>query len=384
MTEKHQQTHKQTADVMDQLEKMVLVDPPADMTNRIMARITTPLEEGPVRRFWKVLSTPLAFSMRPVSAITCTLVLAGVFGLGRFSALPPEQTVKTDIAGQPAVFDTLETAESNYLLGRGLLLENQQEMALPLLQKAGSLEPGNPEYAYWEGVGYWSIGNREKERRSYLRGLENQPGSVPLMVNLGHTYLSEGIFDLALSAYRSVLEQEPDHAVALYNTGLIFRMTAQLENEMETWREYLKHHRTGPKAFKALERLYSYGDFSYRSFQIGARKIIVSPESLFDPALPWIERSNELRPITTILEKNPHLRLEIVVFADQAPERARNRAHIVKQLLMSAANEELGSRIGLSWLGSPQPVVAPDKTTLEIPEGLLVFSRSTSHTKEEV
>lgn len=383
MTDRRTDSDIQTAKIIQQLEKLPLAQPPADMTNRIMTGISQK-QQGPASLFWNFLSTPFTLSMRPVSAIAISLVIAGVFSLGRYTAPSPEQTDHSKSPSKPAVFATLETAQSNYLLGRGLLLEKQQDIALPLLKKAASLEPDNPEYAFWEGIGYWSVGNHEQERNSYLKGLQSQPDSIPLMTNLGHTYLGEGSYDLALSAYHAVLEQEPDHAVALYNSGLIFRKMQQVQNEIETWRRYLVHHRTGQKAFKAVERLNGYGNYSYRAYQIGARKVIISPESLFDPARSMSERSDELRPVAAILEKNKHLQLEIVVFADQAPERARHRAHIIKQLLTSTSAEEIGSRIGLSWLGCPQPVTVSDNTTMELPEGLLVFSRDQSHKKEEV
>ena len=258
------------------------------------------------------------------------------------------------------------------------------DVALPLLQKAAALEPDNPEYAYWEGIGHWSAGNGEQERRSYLRGLNGSPDFIPLLINLGHTYLSEGNYTKALEVYRNVLELEPGHGVALYNCGLIFRKTEQTEKEMAAWREYLHEHRTGHQAFKALERLNSYGDYSYQAYQVGARRIIISPEALFDPNLSHRERRVELQQIAEILKKNRELKLEIVVFADRAPERARQRAHLIKQLLMSGGAEDIGARIGLSVLGSPQPLAAPGQTTLELTEGLLLFSKNTTPQKKEV
>ena len=123
------------------------------------------------------------------------------------------------------------------MVGRGLLqADNSEEQALAFLQRASLLEPQNPEFAYWEGVGHWANGNQEEERTSYLRGLGADPQSVPLLINLGHNYLSDKNYNEALDAYRAVLALSPGEPVALYNSGLIYRALNQVPEEMNSWR----------------------------------------------------------------------------------------------------------------------------------------------------
>jgi tetratricopeptide (TPR) repeat protein len=197
---------------------------------------------------------------------------------------------------------------------------------------------------------------------------------VPLLINLGHNYLNKQQYEQALKTYQAVLTLSPYESVPLYNIGLINRKLGQVEDEIAAWKNYLQVKRTGKWAFRAVDRLNAYGDFSYRPYRIGVRKIIVSPNILLDGSLSQAEQTNELAPIITMLENNQQLRLDIVVFIENDLEMARQIAIDLKRLIISSSEINIKNRIKLSWFKEPESITLRDDVSVELAEGLLMFS----------
>ena len=371
--------------LINQLQRLPLKEVPADLTDRIMARVSTP-KPSRIGTFWMFIAQSYSITFRPVYAFGIALLVCGAFFLGQNSRQVPVQIVQTTGPVSQLQAEALENPESAYLVGRGLLrASNSEGQALTFLQRASLLEPENPEFAYWEGVGHWVNGDKEQERRSYLRGLEADPESVPLLINLGHNYLGDKNYQEALGAYQAVLTLAPSEPVALYNSGLIYRALGMIPEEMASWRSFLQENREGTKSFRAVKRLNDYDDFSFRTYQVGARKIILNQQLLLDESLPESMQQEELADITSILEQNEHLNLEVVVFVANDQEAARKRAIHLKRMIQENSKTDVGSQVRLSWFDAPETIKRNDAVPgIELSEGLLLFGRLITETEKEV
>ncbi len=382
MDTRHQKSNEQ--DVIERLRDLPLEEVPTDLTDRIMTRVSTP-QPSMISLIWNFISQPQSLSFRPAYALGVVLLVCGAFFLGKTSQQVPVQLAQTPAPVPQIQAETLDNPESAYLVGRGLLrAENNEDKALAFLQRASLLDPENPEFAYWEGVGYWANGDDEAERRSYLRGLATDPESVPLLINLGHNYLSDKNYQEALAAYQAVLSISPGEPVALYNSGLIYRALGMVPEEISSWRSYLQENREGTKSFRAVKRLNEYGDFSFRTYQVGGRKIIINQQRLLDESLPQGSKTEELSPITSILQQDERLDLEVVVFVENDREAARKRAFQFKRMI-SGTNKDVENQVKLSWFDVPETITKHDaEQGVELSEGLLIFSRLITETEKEV
>ena len=383
MNTKPQDSNRQ--DVIEKLQELPLREVPADLTGRVMARISTP-KPSKISTIWNLISQSYSLSFRPVYAFGIALLVCGAYFLGQNSRQLPVQIAQTTVPSPQLQAETLANPESAYLVGRGLLrADNNEGNALAFLQRASLLEPENPEFAYWEGVGHWANGDKEGERRSYLRGLEADPESVPLLINLGHSYLGDKNYQEALGAYQAVLTLSPGEPVALYNSGLIYRTLGMIPEEISSWRSYLQDNRDGTKPFRAVKRLNDYDDFSFRTYQVGTRKVILNQQLLLDESLPESRQQEELADITSILEQNEHLHLEVVVFVENDEEAARKRAIHLKRMIQKNSKTHVGSQVRLSWFDAPETIKRNDTVPgIELSEGLLLFSRFITETEKEV
>ena len=263
--------------------------------------------------------------------------------------------------------------------------DKSREQALAFLQRASLLDPDNPEFAYWEGVGYWANGDKEKERLSYLRGLQSDPESVPLLINLGHTYLSDKKYQKALDAYKAVLAVSPDEPVALYNSGLIYRALGMIPEEIGSWRSFLQDNRIGTKSFRAVQRLNGHGDYSFRTYQVGSRQVIVNQQDLLDESLPEDVRRQELAVISAILQTDEHVHLEVVAFVENDREAAKKRAAEIKSMILKNSTTDVRNRVKLSWFDVPETITRHGAAAgVELSEGLLMFSRQIHEKEKEV
>ena len=87
-------------------------------------------------------------------------------------------------------------------------------------------------------------------------------------------------YQAALAEYNRVLALAPDEGTALYNRALAYQLLDQKNKEADAWKEYLRSHRTGIWAYRAAEHLNELGDFTYRSYQIGFRRVILNQKLL--------------------------------------------------------------------------------------------------------
>ena len=280
--------------------------------------------------------------------------LAGSEGIILFKQEKYEQAVRFfagELKKQP------DNPEFNLYMGRSLLALNQAGKAVDYLKKAGELAADNPDYQFWLGVGYWADMEFEKERQSYLKALKLDPDHLQANLYLGHNYMDRNQWNAALNQYDRVLTLDPAVPDALYNRALVFRQLGKKFDERIAWKSYLGHYRFGKKALRAAEHLNGYGDFSYRIYLLGSRRMVV-PAIHFEPAGSKLKPESlpALEGISDILIKKRTLSVHLIAYVKDNPKIAKSRAKVIKKFILETFPKIEPSRIRISWFGVPEKI----------------------------
>ena len=353
-------------------------DVPAGLTERIMTGIFSPKQTFG-HKVAGLLTGSFTLNVQPLRLAGAFCSLALVFWLGITIG---DHGIDTTDDGKetpslPAIVST--NSEANFFIGRGLLAAGQWEKAVPFLQQASLLVPENPEYRLWEGVALGKQGNKEGEREVYKKTIRRHPGYVPARLYLGHNLLENGQHDAALAEYNRVLAIAPDERTALYNRALAYQLLGQKEQEAAAWREYLISQRTGIWAYRAVEHLNELGDFTFRSYQIGFRRIILNQKLLLGMNSPARQRENDLLA-DAFTQASGNL-LNIVVFQADDIIRAGKQARDLKYFI---TDNLAGKSVNISWFGQPESVHTASGKQFPLPKSLLIFSKpQAQNTKEK-
>jgi len=146
----------------------------------------------------------------------------------------------------------------------------------------------------------------------------------------------------------------------------------QKKQEAAAWKEYLLLHRTGTWAYRAVEHLNELGEFTFRSYQIGFRRIIFNQELLLGSDSP--ARQREIDFVTDSFTQASGNVLNIIVFQANdltlAGRQARNLKYFITDNLATATDKS----VNISWFGQPEIVHAASKKQFPLQKGLLIFS----------
>jgi len=365
--------------LIEQLQQLPEFDPPATIVTNVMEKIR-PATKPLWRQFLGYLARPRHITLQPLPLAGAATLAAAVFWLGMVTGMNRLQPVS-----QPAPISIVERAlqnpQASFLAGRGLMTAGLAAEARPLLRKASLSNPDNPEYAYWEGLSYWANGMPEQERASYIRGIDSSPDTVPLLLNLGHNFLEQRELRAALLQYDKVLAIDPSEQAALYNHGLIYHLLRDSQNERAAWKKYLKYYRFGKKPFRAVTRLNNLGDFTYRTYQLGNRKIILSQSTLLNMD-PSSEFYHEVGILAEGLRHTPMLHIDIVVFQENDELTARKKSLLLKSYIVAEIGPEEKKRVRLSWFGEKEAIQTSNGTH-ELSESLLLFGQLNSSQGKE-
>ncbi|MEN8189517.1 MAG: tetratricopeptide repeat protein [Thermodesulfobacteriota bacterium] len=362
----------------DRLEELLThleeQEPPAELSRQVMQRLKRrkPSFFEKVSSFFTASHT---ITLQPLRLAAAGLVLCLTFFLGMQASSLLDPPSRSHDGDQPNLAAALsENGEASFLVGRGLLVADRPDQALALLTQAGQLNPDNPEYALWQGMAYLAQGDLEQERLSYQRALTGNQQALPLLLNLGHNYLQSGELEESLEFYRKVLALSPDHPGALYNTGLINQQLGDSGREISVWQQYLANYRTGRWAFRAVQHLNSAGDYSYRVYRVGARRIILNQKILLDPERPEEDKRRELMPVIAVLSANPDLQLDLVGFAAEGKRSAKTMVSQLRRIMIDELGSPKAKRIRLSWFGEAESLQI-NNNYHQLTKGLLLFSR---------
>lgn len=122
----------------------------------------------------------------------------------------------------------------------GVALQAQGKAALPVLQKAAQLLPGDADAHCNLGVAQKDLGHLADAVASYRRALALKPDLAEAHSNLGGVLQVLGQFDAALASCRRALALKPAYANAHLNLGNALRDLGQLEGAVASYRRALE------------------------------------------------------------------------------------------------------------------------------------------------
>ena len=255
-----------------------------------------------------------------------------------------------------------DNAEAHYYLGRFLLAEDKEKDALNYLKRAVELSPKKADYHFWLGVAYAANNNAESERESYLKALQIDNNHVQALTYLGHNQLERKEYKEALQSYTKALKLWPDNPSALYNRAYIMKQLGRTPEEKLAWHEYLAYYPSGAMARRAVTHLNALGDFEYRNYLIGRRRVTLKKIS-FEPFTAKISEGSfpSLDLLGTIMKNNTKVSIHIVAYQKKNKELAEARAKSIKTYYMQKFKEIQSSRFTVSWFDVPERITVGKK-----------------------
>lgn len=256
-------------------------------------------------------------------------------------------------------------ANAQFYLGRCYLAVEKNRAALTHLKKAVTLDQGNPDYHFWQGVAYAANGNTRSELKSYEEALAINKNHVQTLVYLGHNRFEAGQYRASLGYYNRALRQEPSIPQALYNRALALRKLNRTPEEIEAWKTYLDVYSDGTFARRAAQYLNEYGRFDYRNHILGKRTVTLH-QIQFAPSSARILKVStlSLKELAGIAARNTNLVLHIVAYQKNNLKLAEMRAKSVKKFILDQERGIDGPRVKVSWFDKPETVKSGPKTHL--------------------
>ena len=225
----------------------------------------------------------------------------------------------------------------------GASLQSQGKDALPVLQRAAALLPGNIEVHNNLGHALQAIGQLDGAAASYRRVLEIKPDSADAHFNLGNVLYKLGQLDGAAASYRRALEIKPGYAKAHCNLGSSLQGLGQLDNAIASYR-------------RALEIKPDYAD-AYLNLGVISCKL-----GQLDDAVTHYHRALEIKPDYADAHCNMGIALQKLGQLNDAVLSYRRALEISPHLVVAHCN--LGS--SLQGLGQLDGAVASYRRALEI------------------
>jgi len=258
-----------------------------------------------------------------------------------------------------------QNPEAHYYLGRFYLALERPEQALPHLKQAVQADPAKADYHFWLGVTYWALRDFDLERKSYLQALAKDPKHVPARLYLAHTFLDSGEWQEAMDNYDLLLRREPYNPEALYNRALALMELHRPKEEAKAWKKYLQYYPEGKWALRAVDHLNDLGDFRYRNFTIGYRRVTLE-HIPFPPGSAALlsQGKPSLQVLGTILSINHKISLEIVCYKNGDLALATARAKTVRDYLLQELPRLTPSRLRARGIGRRERIKAGNKVYL--------------------
>jgi tetratricopeptide (TPR) repeat protein len=122
----------------------------------------------------------------------------------------------------------------------GVALAVQGKNALPAMQKAAELLPGDAQAHSNLGNALQSVGQIGEAAASHRRALALKPDSAEAHNNLGNALKGLGQLDEAAASYRRALELKPDLVDAHYNLGNVLQSFGQPDEAAASYRRALE------------------------------------------------------------------------------------------------------------------------------------------------
>jgi tetratricopeptide (TPR) repeat protein len=248
-------------------------------------------------------------------------------------------------------------ASANYYMARYLLALERPNDALPYIKEAVALEFKNADYHFWLGVCYHGLKRYGEERQSYLRAIKFNKRHVEAYLYLGHSYLENDKWEEALGAYDKVLEVDNEQPQAMYNRALAFNKLQRFTEEVTAWKDYLKIYPAGGWAIQAVDHLNFRGNFDYRNYQMGYRRVPLKKFSFEGSTnIPNVATKSSIDVIGSILSINKKIDLKIVGYKTGQKSLAQKRANVIKEYLINNFPEVDSNRLTVRGVGTPEKI----------------------------
>jgi tetratricopeptide (TPR) repeat protein len=258
---------------------------------------------------------------------------------------------------QDAVQKSPDNTLANFYYGRFLLLTEKPDQALKYMQKASKLAPNKADYHFWTGVTFGSLGNKTKEKKSYLKALQLDKTHLQSLIYLGHNLLETKKYSLALGQYDKALKIWPNSPSALYNRSLITSKFDRKPEAHEGWLEYLYYYPSGAMARRAVQHLNSLGDFSFRNYSLLSRTVTIE-KIYFESFSATISRGSysSLDLVGTIFENFNKGKLQVLVYQLKNKKLAKQKALNIKKYLLKKHPKLKSNDIGVSWFDTAETI----------------------------
>lgn len=301
--------------------------------------------------------------IRLAAVLAVLMVCAGLTGcissLTGAHYLQQEEYDKGIVSLKQQLAESPGDASANYYLGRMYMAKKEPKVALPYLERAAQLDPESAEYAFWVGVANWALLDFDAERQAYMRAIELDGRHISAHLYLGHNYLDRGEWEKALARYDRVLELDEYNPEALYNRGEALYALGRTDEAVKAWQEFLEAYPDGTLAFRAADWLNQFGDYTYRNFIIGQRKITLRVPQ-FEQGATTLSLTKESKPSLSVLgamlDNNRKLEIHVVAFNASGAEEAKAMAQTTRDYIVSMWPEVAPSRLRLSWFGEGEKV----------------------------
>ncbi|MGE4291402.1 MAG: tetratricopeptide repeat protein [Desulfovibrio sp.] len=313
---------------------------------------------------------------KTILTFCCLLLLTGCLPLQGRSLLQEGSYEQGLSLAKQAVAQDPHDPEANYYAARFLLATDRPKEALPFIQKAATLDPGEAEYHFWLGVTHWALFDFDAERAEYLRAVNLDPDHISAHLYLGHSHLDAGEWRAALREYDTVLELREREPGAMYNRAVALDRLGREQEARSALLDFMLAYPDGDMAISAVEQLNAYGDFSYRNFILGKRTVPLRAIS-FEPGTSRLgfDVRSSLDVLGAMLENNQALHVHIVAYADKDAPLARMRAERVQRYITIHFPKVSAKRLLLSWFGRGE-VVHTSEWDYRLPESVNLITEA--------
>jgi tetratricopeptide (TPR) repeat protein len=147
-----------------------------------------------------------------------------------------------------SLLGTLLFAQSSFVKGEELFLQNKPNEALSILEQAVVEDPAHVEAALYLGIAYQQL-NKFDEAIAVYRKILPRAGAQSALIsyNLGNVYFSRGNASFAEQYYSQAISSDPVYASAYLNRANSRVKSGMLQDGVLDYRQYLTLEPNSPK-----------------------------------------------------------------------------------------------------------------------------------------
>jgi tetratricopeptide (TPR) repeat protein len=149
-------------------------------------------------------------------------------------------------------------AQSSFVKGEELFLQNKPSDALPFLEQAVAEDPAHVQAALYLGIAYQQV-NKFDEAIAVYRKILPRAGNQSALIafNLGNVYFSRGNAAFAEQYYNEAISADPVYASAYLNRANSRIKSGMLQESIADYEQYLSLEPASPKR-RQIESLIAF------------------------------------------------------------------------------------------------------------------------------